>query len=241
MLHSGSRNIGKRICDYFNKIACDLNRTYYSATPENIGFLPINTIEGEGYLAWMYFAMGFGQLNRTAMSEYIMKDLRYCFKDKEIHFEPTINIHHNYASLENHHSQNVWVHRKGATLASTDTVGIIPGSMGSASYIVQGLGNKESLNSCSHGAGRRMGRKVFNTAYNTVEKLQEIENTMKGITYTKFGKATSRKGKDLGMLDISEAPQAYKDIDEVMENQKDLVKPIVKLHPIINWKDSGEE
>ncbi len=85
-----------------------------------------------------------------------------------------------------------------------------------------------------------MGRNVFNQAYNTPEKMKEIEESMNGITHTKFGRATSRKGKDLGMMDVSEAPQAYKDIEEVINNESDLVSVLFKLRPIINWKDSGE-
>lgn len=247
MLHSGSRNIGKRVCDHYNKIAEDLNQVWYSNS--EIPFLPATSSEGKEYIGWMFMALTFAYYNRQAMLTDIWDNMKHYFPNmKNLTTNNSINdcsdflnIHHNYASLENHFGKNVWIHRKGATLASKDNTGIIPGSMGSFSYIVNGLGNRDSLNSCSHGAGRRMGRKAFNLEYNTQEHLKEIEDTMKGITHTKFGRATSRKGKDLGMLDISEAPQAYKDIDEVMENQKDLVTPIVKLRPLINWKDTGEE
>ena len=250
MVHSGSRNIGKKVCDHYNKVAEDLNNLWYSRT--SIPFLPITSDEGKQYIGWMNMALQFAYYNRKVMLDEIWRNLVHYFPnivnttgmDAEMAIARTegiLNIHHNYAVIENHFGRNVWVHRKGATRASDQTVGIIPGSMGSFSYIVKGLGNKDSLNSCSHGAGRRMGRNDFNKAYNTVEKLKEIEDTMKGITHTKFGKAVSRKGKDLGMLDISEAPQAYKDIDEVMSNQQDLVTPIAKLRPIINWKDTGEE
>jgi tRNA-splicing ligase RtcB len=249
MVHSGSRNIGKKVCDHFNKIAEDLNAKWYSNT--TIPFLPATSEEGKQYIGWMYMALHFAYFNRIAMLNEIERNLLHYFPNmkittseiggSDIRGSNIINIHHNYATIENHFGKNVWVHRKGATLASDKTIGIIPGSMGSFSYITKGLGNKDSLNSCSHGAGRRMGRNDFNKAYNTEAGIKEIQDTMKGITHTKFGKAVSRKGKDLGMLDISEAPQAYKDIDEVMDNQVDLVTPIVKLRPIINWKDTGEE
>ena len=187
----------------------------------------------------------FAYYNRVVMLEEIYRNLEHYFPHIQnttgtINGENFINIHHNYASLESHMGKNVWIHRKGATQATDKTIGVIPGSQGSFSYIVKGLGKKEALCSCSHGAGRRMGRKAFNEEYNTPEKLKEIEETMRGITHTKFGKATNRKGKELGMLDISEAPQAYKDIQSVMDNQKDLVECLFRLEPLINWKDSGD-
>jgi tRNA-splicing ligase RtcB (3'-phosphate/5'-hydroxy nucleic acid ligase) len=244
MVHSGSRNIGKKVCDHFNDIADKLNKKWYSQS--TIPFLPADSEEGKAYIGWMNMCLQFAFYNRKAMLEEIERNLLHYFPNmniitKDVCGEEILNIHHNYATLENHFGKNVWVHRKGATLASEKTIGIIPGSMGSASYIVKGLGNKDSLNSCSHGAGRRMGRNVFNQTYNTPEKMKEIEESMAGITHTKFGRATSRKGKDLGIKDVSEAPQAYKDISSVMENQKDLVMSFYKLTPIINWKDAGEE
>ena len=128
-----------------------------------------------------------------------------------------INIAHNYASLESHYGQNVWVHRKGATLAREGTIGIIPGSQGTASYIVEGLGNKESFESCSHGAGRKMGRKQAQRELN----LEEEQAKLKGILHSVRG-----------IKDLDEASGAYKDIKTVMENQKDLVKILVELKPL---------
>jgi len=136
--------------------------------------------------------------------------------------EPAINIHHNYAVLENHFGQNVWIHRKGATSARKDEMGIIPGSMGTSSYIVKGLGNPDSFQSCSHGAGRRMGRKRASQTL-TVE---DCDRAMDGIIFGRWGK--DRKGN----VDLGEAPQAYKDIDKVMESQSDLVKIVTKLKPL---------
>jgi tRNA-splicing ligase RtcB len=236
MLHSGSRNIGKRVCDYFNSVAKFKNDMWYSNNYD-IPFLPIDSLEGKSYLNWMTFAMGFALLNRKAMMEEMKRNLSHYFPS--CIYDEMINIHHNYASLEHHMGKDVWVHRKGATLARKDTVGIIPGSMGTSSYIVRGLGNKMSLESCSHGAGRTMGRKAFNMLNNTPEKLAEIEKQMEGIVYTKFGRAT--RGKDAGMKDVSEAPDAYKSIDTIMQNQLDLVEPIVKLTPLINWKSEDPE
>ena len=121
-----------------------------------------------------------------------------------------INIAHNYATIENHYGQNVMVHRKGATLAREDTLGIIPGSQGTKSYIVRGLGNQESFESCSHGAGRKMGRKKAQKSLNLEEEKAKLDG--QGIIHS------IRTEKDL-----DEATGAYKDISEVMENQKDLV------------------
>ena len=132
-------------------------------------------------------------------------------------FEPIINIAHNYASLENHFGQNVWVHRKGATKATEGLTGIIPGSQGTSSYIVEGLGNRESFMSCAHGAGRKMGRKVAKRTLNLKEELKKMEGIVHGIRSEK---------------DLDEAPGSYKDIQTVMENQKDLVKIKVKLTPL---------
>ncbi len=136
-----------------------------------------------------------------------------------IEFEPIINIAHNYAAWENHFGKNVIVHRKGATLARKDTIGIIPGSQGTKSYIVRGLGNADSFTSCSHGAGRKMGR---NVACKTLSLEDEI-----------------RKMDEQGIIhgirnqnDLDEAAGAYKDISEVMGNQKDLVEIVEELAPI---------
>lgn len=234
MIHSGSRNIGKTVCDYYNDIARDTNKEYLSVVPDNIPFLPTSTEDGKSYIIFMDFALRFAFLNRQVMLEDLKKDMEHVFPN--ITFENMINIHHNYASLENHFGANVWVHRKGATLASQETVGIIPGSMGTSSYIVRGLGNKLSYNSCSHGAGRTMGRNDFNKQFNTEEGLKQIEESLKDVTHSKFQKDVSRKGKETGMIDVSECPQAYKDIEDVMNNQTDLVTPIHKLSPLVSMK-----
>ena len=245
MIHSGSRNIGKRVCDHFNDVAGKINHEWYSQS--SVPFLPVTSEEGKAYLGWMNMCMFFAFYNRKAMLDDIWNNLLHYFPNMEnttkkiAGADDAININHNYAAIENHFGKNVWVHRKGATLASEKTLGIIPGSQGTSSYIVKGLGKEESLSSCSHGAGRRMGRNAFNQEFNTPEKIKEIEETMKGIYHTKYGRAVSRKGKDLNMLDLSEAPQAYKDIEIVIAEESDLVKPIFKLRPLISWKDAGDE
>jgi tRNA-splicing ligase RtcB len=134
-----------------------------------------------------------------------------------VDFGAPINIAHNYACMEHHFGHNVMVHRKGATSAKICEKGIIPGSQGTSSYIVRGLGNPQSFNSCSHGAGRAMGRKQACRELN----LEEQQTLMKGIVH---GIRTKK--------DLDEAPGAYKDIDVVMENQRDLVEIVTKLRPI---------
>ena len=146
MLHSGSRNLGKRIGDYFNNIAKELNAKWYSSCGE-IPFLPVDTEEGKAYLAWMDFALRFAYLNRKVMLDEVKNTFEHEFPNIKFitkqDFEDTndniINIHHNFAALENHMGKNYWVHRKGATMARGGMTGIIPGSIGTSSYIVQGL------------------------------------------------------------------------------------------------------
>ena len=136
-----------------------------------------------------------------------------------IEFEPMINIAHNYAAMENHFGQNVIVHRKGATLAREGVIGIIPGSQGTASYIVEGLGNPDSFCSCSHGAGRVLSRKDAINTLNMAEEVAQLE--AKGIVH-------AIRSQD----DMQEAPGAYKDIEEVIANEADLVKVKTRLLPV---------
>lgn len=148
----------------------------------------------------------------------------------ETEFLREVNIHHNYAALEHHGSQDLYIHRKGATSARKGEVGIIPGSMGTASYIVEGLGNEDSYTSCSHGAGRAMSR----TAASETLTAEQCDAAMQGIVYERWKKFKCFGGKRLqkDILDLSEAPQAYKPIDEVIAAEDDLVKPIVRLTPL---------
>ena len=216
MIHSGSRNIGLQVANYYNKLAETLNKQWYSAVPKEwqLAFLPMDTNEGEMYLAEMNYCVNFALANRKLMMDRIQaifNSLTAC------QFDPLINIAHNYAVMEHHFGRNVVIHRKGATKATQGLTGIIPGSMGTKSYIVEGLGNPESFTSCSHGAGRRMGRKQATETLN----LEEEQKKMAGI----LGAPRTRK-------ELEEAPGAYKDIDVVMENQKDLVAIKVELLPL---------
>jgi len=238
-LHSGSRNIGKRVCDYFNEIAIKTMKEWYSVDTFDIPFLPVSSNEGKSYLVWLDFALRFAYLNRSVMLEEMKKALEHEFPN--VQFGEQINIHHNYAAQESHFGKNLWVHRKGAVCAREGVTGIIPGNMSVGSYIVEGLGNPKSLNSSSHGAGRVEGRKSFNQKMNTVEAIDNIKKSMEGIVFGGFGKESTRKGKETGNLDVSESCFAYKNLDTVMSQQSDLVKILHKLTTLINWKDTGEE
>jgi len=225
MIHSGSRNLGYQIASYYNKLAQHLCRQYYSPLPnENVAFLPADSIEGQAYIRDMNFALDYAYKNRQVM----MNCFKSCIKDvfPNVEFDEEINIHHNYATLENHFGRNVWIHRKGATSAFKDQLGIIPGSMGTASYIVKGKGNRDSFLSCSHGAGRPMSRSKAS------RKLTESQcnDDMKGIVFDRWKKI--KRGRQKGNLDLSEAPGAYKNIEDVMKNQKDLVDIVVQLLPL---------
>jgi tRNA-splicing ligase RtcB len=165
----------------------------------------------------MNFCVDFALANRKLM----MDNIKACVYDviEDVSFDPMINIAHNYAVMENHFGENVMIHRKGATLAREGTIGIIPGSQGTKSYIVKGLGNPESFNSCSHGAGRKMGRGQAIKNLNLEEEIKKLND--QGIVHA------IRSAKDL-----DEASGAYKDIDVVMNNQKDLVEILVELNPL---------
>ena len=139
-----------------------------------------------------------------------------------------IDIHHNYAARETHFGQWLWVHRKGATAARSGQTGIIPGSMGTPSYIVRGRGNPDSFLSCSHGAGRRLGRLRASRELDRAE----CDAAMAGIAFDGWSRMHGRRRARTGPWDLSEAPFAYKDIDAVIRAQADLVEPVVKLQPL---------
>jgi tRNA-splicing ligase RtcB len=222
MIHSGSRNLGKQVCDYYNEKAVEMAEKWYipNVIEQDLTYFPANSELGKAYIEEMQYCVDFAFANRSLMMDRVQE----CVKDVLGEYEPEemINIAHNYASLEHHMGSNVWVHRKGATRAYENEIGIIPGSMGTKSYIVKGKGNVQSFKSCSHGAGRVMSRSQASRELT----LEEVEKAMEGIVYGRWGK--DRKGR----TDFGEAPQAYKDIDIVMENQKDLVEIVTELKPL---------
>lgn len=221
MLHSGSRNLGAKIAEYYNKTAQKLNEKWHSPIPsKDLAFLPVDSMEGVCYLRDMNFALAFAQENRSRMMKIFKEAVELSLGS--VTFGDVINIHHNYASLENHFGRNVWVHRKGATSAKKGQMGVIPGSMGSPSYIVEGKGNRDSFMSCSHGAGRKMSR----TKASESLSVDQCNKDMKGIVFGGWS-----RGKK-GGYDLSESPRAYKDIDTVIQAQLDLISPLVKLKPL---------
>lgn len=225
MIHSGSRHLGNVIARFYNERALELNRKWQSNIPnKDLAFLPVNTQEGQDYIKDMNFALDYARENRRRIMDSFMTAFQSVCENAD--FDNQVNIHHNYAALESHFKKNVWVHRKGATSAKPDEIGIIPGSMGTSSYIVRGLGNIESFMSCSHGAGRAMGR-LQATRTLTPE---ECDRAMGEIVYDRWNKV--RRGKAKGMYDLGEAPQAYKNIDAVIQAELDLIEPIVKLRPL---------
>lgn len=219
MIHSGSRNLGKQVGDYYNKIAASLNEKWHSVvSPEiHLPFLALDTKEFGMYWNEMKYCIDFALCNRKLMMMRIQEVIADCLKG--IEFEPMINIAHNYAAFEHHFGKDVIVHRKGATIAREGIIGIIPGSQGTASYIVEGLGNPESFCSCSHGAGRVLSRKAAIMKLNMAEEIAQLES--KGIVHA-----------IRSQNDMQEATGAYKDIDEVIANELDLVKVKTRLLPI---------
>lgn len=218
MIHSGSRNFGLKIAEYYNKLAIEMNEKWFSEVPKKweLAFLPLDSQEGIQYINEMNYAVEFALANRKLMMDRICEvfnSITGCS------FEPMINIAHNYARMENHFGSNVMIHRKGATLATPDTIGIIPGSQGTRSYIVKGKGNPESFNSCSHGAGRKMSRTKAQENLNLEDEIKRLDD--QGILHAIRGKK-----------DLDEASGAYKDIDVVMKNQEDLVEVLVELSPL---------
>ena len=219
MIHSGSRNLGKQVGDYYNEKAAALNRRWFSSvSPElNLPFLPFKTEEFRQYWSEMEYCVAFALANRSLMMERIRESIKEVVPAVE--FDPMINIPHNYAAWEEHFGEHCIVHRKGATLATSGLTGIIPGSQGTCSYITEGLGNPESFNSCSHGAGRKLSRTQARLQLSLEEEVARLEQ---------MGVVHAVRYKE----DLDEATGAYKNIDEVMEAQKDLVKIKTKLTPI---------
>ncbi len=223
MVHSGSRNIGNQIAKFYNKLAQELCLKWHSNVSkikgeDGLAFLPLDTEEGQDYKNSMDYALRFAYQNRIHMIESIK--IAFCEAlESTVVFQPEINIHHNFAQLENHFGENVVIHRKGATQAKKGQLGIVPGSQGTKSYIVEGLGNPESFESCSHGAGRLMSRTKAqnNLDLDSQKKILDEQGILHAIR---------------GKKDLDEAPGAYKDIFTVMENQKDLVKIKVELSPL---------
>jgi tRNA-splicing ligase RtcB (3'-phosphate/5'-hydroxy nucleic acid ligase) len=220
MLHSGSRGIGNRIGTFFINLAKqDVERWFVHLPDENLAYFAQGSDHFEDYIQAVSWAQDYAFENRRQMMRLIVKALRKLLPPFEITQE-AVNCHHNYVAREHHYGKDVWLTRKGAIRARAGDLGIIPGSMGARSYIVRGLGNPESFCSCAHGAGRMMSRSEAKRRFS----VQDLAAQTQGVECR----------KDLGVVD--EIPGAYKDIDEVMANQTDLVDVVHTLKQVLTVK-----
>jgi tRNA-splicing ligase RtcB len=210
MLHSGSRGIGNRIGTHFIALAQqECERLHVGLPDRDLAYLPEGTEHHDDYVEAVGWAQDYARLNREVMLTLTLRALCNALGDhsSRARGEIVVDCHHNYVAKERHFGRNVFVTRKGAVRARQGDLGIIPGSMGARSYIVEGLGNPESFHSCSHGAGRRMSRSAAKKTFT----VRDHRRATAGVECR----------KDAGVLD--ETPGAYKDIDAVMEAQTDLV------------------
>lgn len=223
MLHSGSRGVGNKIGQYFIEAAKREMERYHILPylpDQDLSYLVENTTLFDDYVEAVSWAQEFAARNRKNMMIAVLDVLRESLPAFVVSDEKAVNCHHNYIAKENHFGKNVWVTRKGAVRARKDDLGIIPGSMGTGSFIVRGLGNQDSFCSCSHGAGRRMSRNAARKAITLEDHIKATE----GIE--------CRKDVDV----IDESPAAYKDIGAVMAAQDDLVEIVHRLRQILNVK-----
>lgn len=220
MIHSGSRNVGLKIANHYIRKAKEQNPCEIDS---NLAHLDAESEDGKNYIRDMEWALDYAYQNRLRMMYQALEITQNIYEKSGIPFtvdlNDLINIHHNYATQEEHYGEILWIHRKGATLASRGTVGIVPGSMGTFSYVTEGLGNPESFNSCSHGAGRKMGRKAAKEHFTK----KEVKEGLMQAGVTCFSPSDDIRDESSG---------AYKDIGEVMENQSDLVKISIHLKPM---------
>jgi tRNA-splicing ligase RtcB len=218
MLHSGSRSVGKKVCDYWHKQALALNQEWFSVLPDKeLAYLPWATYEAKGYFDDMTGAMQWAEENRRRMNAAVEIAVS---EELGAQFEFFIDIHHNYAAWENHRGRNGIVHRKGAVKAGLDDVVLIPGSMGTASYVGRGLGNEESFSTCQHGAGRARSRGETRRMTNVDAMHEQMAEA--GVLLS--------TPNDADVTD--ESAIAYKDIEEVMDASDDLVQRMVRLTPL---------
>jgi len=184
----------------------------------NLAYFIQGTAEFKAYWRDLEWAQSYAMKNREVMMKRLLNQFNRMFnKGKRFRPEITVNCHHNYVAHEHHYEEDVYVTRKGAINAEAGRYGIIPGSMGAKSFIIKGLGNPDSFNSCSHGAGRKMSR----TKAKKLFTKQDLEAQTKGVECR----------KDKGVID--EIPGAYKNIDKVMRNQEDLVEVVAELKQVV--------
>jgi tRNA-splicing ligase RtcB len=217
MLHSGSRGIGNAIGSYFIELARrDAERTQLQLPDRDLAYFPEGARHFDDYVEAVGWAQDYARVNRAEMMELVIDAMHRHLPPFQATDE-AVNCHHNYVQRERHFGEDVWLTRKGAIRAGEGDLGIIPGSMGARSYIVRGKGNDDSFHSCAHGAGRRMSRNAAQKAFS----IEDLERQTEGVICR----------KDKGVLD--EIPGAYKNIDEVMANQSDLVDVLHTLKQVL--------
>lgn len=221
MLHSGSRGLGKKIGDHYHKLAVELCARWHTALPTtDLAYFPFKTDENRAYTEAMNFGLQYAETNRCEMLDAVKFAIADVLPDTV--FRVLVNVHHNYAAWEHHFGENGVVHRKGAIRARVGEMLLIPGSMGTSSYIGEGLGNRDSYNTCQHGAGRAMGRKDAERRY-AAGALENLGDFMGSRNILMAGHASEA---------IDEHPGAYKDIEQVMLDSADLVKPLHRMTPL---------
>ncbi|GAA2975596.1 RtcB family protein [Streptomyces fulvorobeus] len=216
MLHSGSRNIGKELADHHIGVAQGLPHNQ-GLIDRDLAVFVSGTPQMAAYRNDLFWAQEYAKYNRAIMMGLLKDVVRKEFKKAGVDFEQEISCHHNYVAEERYEGMDLLVTRKGAIRAGSGDYGIIPGSMGTGSYIVKGLGSEKSFNSASHGAGRRMSRNAAKRRFTT----RDLEDQTRGVECR----------KDSGVVD--EIPAAYKPIEQVMEQQRDLVEVVAKLKQVV--------
>jgi tRNA-splicing ligase RtcB (3'-phosphate/5'-hydroxy nucleic acid ligase) len=228
VLHSGSRGIGNKLAQLHIKVAKKLARANSTKLEDqDLAYLEGGTPEFDAYIYDMLWAQDYAAANREVMMDEALREFTQLVdplgqRETASYELQRINCHHNFTQREVHDGRELWITRKGAIKAAQGDYGVIPGSMGTRSYIVRGLGESTSFNSCSHGAGRRMSRAAAKKRFTTAD-LTEV-----------MGDRVWLESKAESLID--EIPMSYKDIDRVMYDQRDLVYPIAILHQVLNYK-----
>lgn len=215
-LHSGSRNIGKELAEHHIGVAQKLPHNQ-GLVDRDLAVFVSETPQMAAYRNDLYWAQEYAKYNRTIMMAILKDVIRREFKKAKPVFDPEISCHHNYVAEERYEGVDLLVTRKGAIRAGSGDLGIIPGSMGTATFIVKGLGNEKAFNSASHGAGRRMSRSAAKKRFSA----RDLDEQTRGVECR----------KDSGVVD--EIPAAYKPIEQVMEQQGDLVEVVARLKQVV--------
>jgi tRNA-splicing ligase RtcB len=219
MVHSGSRHFGHTIASSFHHLA---SKQIGKNIDRELAHLNVDSFEGKAYIEWMNMALAFAKENRRVISDEVLNAI--VTKVESFQIEQRIDVHHNYAALEEIEGKKYWIHRKGAISAKKDEIGIIPSTMGGESFLVKGKGNPESFQSSSHGAGRTISRNAAKKQFKNEETISMM-NKQKIILGIKKGSIIS-----------DEDPRAYKEINWVLEQEKDLIEIVDKVKTIVVLK-----